>query len=102
MLPLTITDKALREVKAIMKNKNIPEEYGLRIGIKGGGGCGSGMSYMLGFDKKKPTDDCFEIGGIMVYIEKKHVMYLVGLEMDYYSGADTQGFNFHNPETQPG
>ena len=101
MLPLTITDKALKEVKAIMKNKNIPEAYGLRIGIKSGGGC-VGISYMLGFDKKKPTDECYEVDGVTVYIEKKHFMYLIGLEMDYYSGADTQGFNFHNPENQPG
>ena len=94
MLPLTITSKALEEVKAIIKNKNIPKEYGLRIGIKGGGGC-VGISYMLGFDKKKPDDDSYKIDGIDVYIEKKHVMYLVGLEMDYYSGADEQGFNFY-------
>lgn len=96
MLPLTITEKALKEIKAIMKNKNIPGEYGLRIGIKASGGCG-GISYLLGFDKQKPSDDSYEIDGIMVYIEKKHVMYLVGLEMDYYSGADAQGFNFGLP-----
>ena len=101
MLPVTITSKALKEVKAIIKNKNIPAEYGLRIGIKGGGGCG-GMSYLLGFDTKKPTDDSYEVDGITVYIEKKHVMYLIGLEMDYYSGSDAQGFNFHKPENQPG
>ncbi len=99
MLPLTITSKALEEVKAIIKDKNIPKEYGLRIGIKGGGGC-VGISYMLGFDKKKSTDDSYTIDGIDVYIEKKHVMYLVGLEMDYYSGADAQGFNFYKPENE--
>ena len=102
MLPLTITQKALKEVRTIMKNKNIPEEYGLRIGIKSGGGCGGGISYLLGFDTRKSSDDSYEVDGIMVYIERKHVMYLVGLEMDYYSGADAQGFNFHNPESQPG
>lgn len=93
MQPVTLTDKAVEEVKNIMANKNIPEGYGLRIGIKGSGGC-VGFTYMLGFDKKQENDLEYNIEGTPVYIEKKHTMYLIGLEVDFYEGADARGFTF--------
>ncbi len=93
LLPIKITEKALKEIKAIMATKNIPSDYGLRIGINGSGGC-VGISYMLGFDKMKEGDDSFTIEEVKVYIAKKHLMYLIDLEIEYYSGADQQGFSF--------
>ena len=45
---ISLTDKAYSEVKKIMEANKIPETYGLRVGVKGGG-C-SGLSYSLGFD----------------------------------------------------
>lgn len=35
---VSLSSNAALEVKNIMKNKNIPDGYGLRIGMKGGGG----------------------------------------------------------------
>jgi iron-sulfur cluster assembly protein len=29
-----------------------------------------------------------------VYVEKKHTMYLIGKEVDFYEGADARGFMF--------
>jgi iron-sulfur cluster assembly protein len=37
--PITLTARAAEEVQNIMRTKNIPEGYALRLGIKGGG-CG--------------------------------------------------------------
>jgi len=93
--PVTLTDRAVEEVENIMNNKNIPEGYGLRIGIKGSGGC-VGFTYMLGFDKKQEGDLEYSIGSsnTPVYIEKRHTMYLIGLEVDFYEGADARGFTF--------
>ena len=34
--PVSLTAIAAVEVKRIMENKGIPEDYGLRIGVKGG------------------------------------------------------------------
>src|SRR5690606_25647441 len=48
--PIKLSDRAAAEVKRIVANKQIPQDYGLRVGVKGGG-C-SGMSYVLGFDRK--------------------------------------------------
>ena len=93
LIPITLSQKAIEEVKNIMANKNIPEEYSLRVGIKGSGGC-SGFTYLLGFDTQKDSDIDFEIENIPVLVEKKHTMYLLGLEVDFYEGADARGFTF--------
>lgn len=98
MEPVTLSEKAAQEVKAIMAGKNIPEGYGLRIGMKGGG-CG-GMSFVLGFDKPKENDLAYEVEGIPVFVEKRHTMYLLGMEVDFYEGADARGFMFINPLKQ--
>ena len=94
--PVSISLKAAAEIKEIMAKKNVPEGYGLRIGIKGAG-C-AGISYLLGFDKKKEDDIEYLHDDITVYVEKRHTMYLVGLEVDFYEGADARGFTFVNPE----
>ncbi|MCE2994514.1 MAG: iron-sulfur cluster assembly accessory protein, partial [Flammeovirgaceae bacterium] len=60
--PIGISARAAAEVKKIMQTKNIPADYGLRLGIKGGG-CG-GVALMIGFDKQKPTDLAYEVDGI--------------------------------------
>lgn len=93
--PIEITPKAEAEIKHIMAHKNIPEDYFLRVGVKGGG-CG-GMSFALGFDKKKPEDQQFQVQGISVLIEKKHLMFLMGLQLDFYEGQEERGFTFVNP-----
>ena len=56
--PVSISEKAMKEVKAIMSKKGIPKNYGLRVGIKGAG-C-AGISYLVGFDKKKESDVAYE------------------------------------------
>ncbi|MGI9543230.1 MAG: HesB/IscA family protein [Cyclobacteriaceae bacterium] len=96
MTPVTLTDKAIAQIKAIRASKEIPEAYGLRIGVKGAG-C-AGVSYLLGFDTKKQNDSMYEIGGLTIFLAKKDTMYLIGLEVDYYEGAEATGFTFVNPE----
>lgn len=94
--PVSISHRAASEIRDIMSRKNIPADYGLRIGIKGAG-C-AGISYLLGFDKKKEDDMEYMVGDITVYVQKRHTMYLIGLEVDFYEGADARGFTFVNPE----
>jgi iron-sulfur cluster assembly protein len=96
--PVNLTLKAAEEVRKIMKTKNIPTGYGLRLGVRGGGGCG-GVSLIIGFDKKKDADLTYSIEGIPVYVDKKHTMYLIGKEVDFYEGPDARGFMFVDKST---
>ncbi len=93
--PVSLSEKAVAEVKNIMSNKGIPADYALRVGIKGGG-CGA-MGFMLGFDKKKEEDVSYTKEGIPVLVDKRHVMYLMGVEVDFYEGSDERGFVFNKP-----
>jgi iron-sulfur cluster assembly protein len=93
--PIDITDSAMTQLKRIMEEQNIPEGYGLRVGVKGGG-C-SGFTYILGFDTKKEVDQEFEISDVPVFMEKSHGMYLMGMQIDWLEGLDNRGFVFNNP-----
>ncbi len=93
--PIKLTAGALKALRNIMQEQNVPDSYGLRIGVKGGG-C-SGFSYILGFDEKKPNDQEYEVDGLRVLMEKAHGIYLVGMEIDYVDGLNNRGFSFNNP-----
>ena len=95
--PVLLTSLAAAEAKKIMQTKNIPPDYGLRIGVRGGHGCG-GVNLIIGFDKPKPTDISYDVGGIRVLVDKKLTMYLIGKAVDFYEGADARGFLFVEQE----
>ncbi|MDH3711048.1 MAG: iron-sulfur cluster assembly accessory protein [Cyclobacteriaceae bacterium] len=97
-IPLTITDNALVEIQNIKNHKNIPEKYGLRVGVKGAG-C-AGVSYILGFDTVKNDDVTYSLPGVDVHIAKKDTMYLIGLVLDFYEGDDARGFHFSHPDQE--
>ncbi len=93
---ITITEKAINEVKKIMAENEIPENFSLRVGVKGGG-C-SGLSYTLGFDSDiKDTDKKLDIDGIDVVVDWKSILYLSGTTIDYTDGLTGKGFVFNNP-----
>ena len=93
---ITLTDKAINEVKKIKAENQIPEDFGLRIGVKGGG-C-SGLTYTLGFDSDiKDTDKIMLKDDIKVLIDWKSILYLSGTTIDYSDGLTGKGFVFNNP-----
>ncbi len=93
---IKITEKAAKEVKNIMQENNIPESYGLRVGVKGGG-C-SGLTYTLGFDAEaKEGDMVVEQNGVKLFVDGKSLFYLSGTELDFTSGLNGKGFIFNNP-----
>jgi iron-sulfur cluster assembly protein len=91
--PVKLSTRAAQEVKKIMQTKNIPAGYGLRIGVRGGSGCG-GAQLIIGFDKKKESDLAYTIENVSVLVDKKHTMYVIGKEVEFYEGADARGFQF--------
>lgn len=93
--PITLTQGAIQQLARIRKEQHVPDDHGLRIGVKGGG-C-SGFSYILGFDVQKDNDEIYEIGGIRVFMQKAHAIYLLGMEVDWLDGLNNRGFTFNNP-----
>lgn len=91
--PVKLSSRAAEEVKKIMLTKNIPEGYGLRIGVRGGHGCG-GAQLIIGFDKKKEGDLSYVANEIPVYVDKKHTMYVIGKEVDWLESETERGFTF--------
>jgi iron-sulfur cluster assembly protein len=93
---ITITEKALKQVRQIMEENNIPENYALRISVKGGG-C-SGFTYNLGFDgDEKDGDTFFESDNLKIVTDGKSLFYLMGTELDFSDGLNGRGFIFNNP-----
>ncbi len=93
--PVSFTDGAVKELKKLKDQQELGEDFGLRVGVEGGG-C-SGMSYVLGFDHKKDGDQEYEIEGIRVFMHKAHGLYLVGMQIDFQDGLNARGFTFNNP-----
>ena len=93
---ITVTEKAKSEILRIMQSNNIPENYGLRVGVKGGG-C-SGLTYTLNFDgEEKPGDTIIESEKVKLYVDGKSLFYLMGTQLDFSDGLNGKGFVFNNP-----
>lgn len=94
--PIKVTEQAIRQLKQTMQESNIPEQYGLRVGIKAGG-C-SGFEYALGFDSApKEGDSVLEEEGVRIFLDPKSLFYLTGTTLDYSGGLNGKGFTFENP-----
>lgn len=96
--PIIISESAMDQLIRIRTEQNIPSDHGLRVGVRGGG-C-SGFSYTLGFDVKKEQDQEFEIGGVRVFMEPAHALYLVGMRIEWVEGLNNRGFSFVNPNAK--
>jgi iron-sulfur cluster assembly protein len=93
--PVSFTEGAVKELLKLKDQQELGEDFGLRVGVEGGG-C-SGMTYILGFDQKKDGDQEYEIEGIRVFMHKAHGMYLLGMQIDFQDGLNARGFTFNNP-----
>lgn len=96
--PVTLTPGALDQLQRIRSEQRVPDEYGLRVGVKGGG-C-SGFSYILGFDEPKAQDSIYEYEGLRILMDKAHALYLLGMEVDWLEGLNNRGFVFNNPNAK--
>ncbi len=93
---ISLTETARQEIQKIMSENNVPETYGLRVGVKGGG-C-SGLTYTLGFDaESKEGDTILELNDVKLFVDGKSLFYLTGTELDFSSGLNGKGFLFNNP-----
>ena len=96
--PVKLTAGAIAQLKRIQEEQHVPADFGLRIGVKGGG-C-SGFSYLLGFDEQKEKDIIYDFEGIRIFMDKAHALYLLGMEIDWLEGLNNRGFIFNNPNAK--
>ncbi len=95
-IEIKVSDKAAKEIRRIMVENKVPEEYGLRVGVKGGG-C-SGLTYTLGFDaESREGDTIINQENIKLYVDGKSLFYLMGTILDFSDGLNGKGFVFNNP-----
>jgi iron-sulfur cluster assembly protein len=93
---ITITEKARNEILRIMQSNSIPENFGLRVGVKGGG-C-SGLTYTINFDEnQKDGDTIIESDNVKLFVDGKSLFYLMGTQLDFSDGLNGKGFLFNNP-----
>lgn len=95
IVPITISEEAKIEIEHTLSRKNIPIGYGLRVGVRGGG-CAK-PTLFIGFDRPKSTDDRYSIGNFELLIEKKHLMHLIGVTVDFVETDTERGFVLNYP-----
>lgn len=92
---MTVSDKALAEVRALLAKRD-DAPLGIRVGVKSGG-C-SGLKYFVEYaDSRNKYDEVIEKDGVLILIDPKALMYLLGTEMDYIDEEFKSGFVFLNP-----
>ena len=97
---LTITDVAADRLKSFLEKEGKGPEFGLRLGVQGGG-C-SGFSYFMDFDTEKEGDNAFSHKEIKVFVDPKSITYINGATLDYADGLHGAGFSIKNPNQSGG
>ncbi len=95
---ISITEKAIEQIKTISAAENPDGTKGLRLAVTGGG-C-SGLSYKIEFSERKDKDNILDFSGVKVLIDPKSVIYLKGIVLDYKDGLNGKGFVFDNPNAK--
>ena len=97
-LTISISDKAAKKAREFAQ-KGDHEEFGLRVGVKGGG-C-SGLTYTLSIDPdSRPEDKVIEENGVRLFVDKKSYVFLAGTVLEYSDGLNGKGFVFNNPNAK--
>lgn len=93
---IQMTDSAVRQVLALREKQG--KDLCLRVGVRQGG-C-SGMSYVMDFadpSTVRPDDEVFDYEGFQVVCDRKSILYLYGLVLDFSDAMIGGGFQFTNP-----
>src|SRR4051812_18678391 len=112
--PITLTDRAASEVRRIIAEQTKPDAEPARVTapdgtttVEGkihlrlrvvGGGC-SGFQNKLDLDPivNPKLDDTFELHGVPVVVDRRSLMYLQGVTVDFHDEINRRGFSVSNP-----
>jgi len=91
---ISLTESASKKMQAALHYRG--KGIGMRIGVRTSG-C-SGFAYLLEFaDQIFEGDLEIEERGITLVINKKDLVYLQGMEIDWVKKGLNEGFEFANP-----
>lgn len=92
---IDVTPPAITEMKRLLGKQDDPEMC-VRVGVRGGG-C-SGLTYDMKLDKPRNEGDrVWEFDGVKVIVDKKSLLFLAGISLDFSSDLLSGGFRFNNP-----
>jgi iron-sulfur cluster assembly protein len=103
-MAITVTEKAAGEVKRIIdeqrKDGELPEKIYLRMRVVGGG-C-SGFQHKLDLDPviNDKLDEVYEFHGVPVVVDKRSLMYLNDVTVDFHDDLNRRGFSINNPSAK--
>ena len=102
-MSIVLTEKAAGEVKRIISEQQQAggaEKIFLRMRVVGGG-C-SGFQHKLDLDPQvnPKLDEVSEIHGVPVAIDKRSLMYLEGVTVDFHDEINRRGFSISNPSAK--
>jgi iron-sulfur cluster assembly protein len=103
-MAITVTEKAASEVKRIIQEQQeqggAPERIYLRLRVVGGG-C-SGYQHKLDLDPvvNPKLDEQFEYHGVPVVVDRRSLMYVDGVTVDFHDDLNRRGFSISNPNAK--
>ncbi|HEY9863403.1 MAG TPA: iron-sulfur cluster assembly accessory protein [Candidatus Obscuribacterales bacterium] len=92
-----MTEAAIQQVQFLRSKQG--KDLCLRVGVRQGG-C-SGMSYLMDFADPstiREDDEVFDYEGFKVVCDRKSLLYIYGLVLDYNDALIGGGFQFTNPQ----
>ncbi len=95
---IQVSESAASQITRLKSEDSKAQEDGSFLRVKVvPGGC-SGMSYKLEFDRQLTDQDkLFEQHGTKVVVDKKSLLYVAGMVLDFEGGLNGKGFVFSNP-----
>src|SRR5438105_9365597 len=100
---IIVTEKAADEVKRIIADQQAAgtsEKLYLRMRVVGGG-C-SGFQHKLDLDPQvnPKLDEVFELNGVEIVVDKRSMLYLDGVTVDFHNDLNKRGFSITNPSAK--
>ena len=99
-MAITVTEKAATEVRRIISEQqqtgDTPAQLYLRLRVVGGG-C-SGFQHKLDIDTmvNPKLDELFAFHGVEVVVDKRSLLYLTDLAVDFHDDLNRRGFSLSN------
>ena len=103
-MSITITEKAAAEVKRIIADQlsgpDAPPKVFLRMSVKGGGCSGFQNKLDLDKDMNPKVDEVIAAHGIEIVVDRRSLMYLTDVTVDFHEDINKRGFSISNPNAK--